>query len=454
MNITPIYNLPKYRNLIKNNRRVSDAMFQIIPAVDLKEGRAVQLIQGDMSRERLSVDDPILTAESWIELGARLLHIIDLDRGHQRGDNLSVIEKLVKLGTPIQVGGGIREENDARELLEMGVDRVILGTIALEQPEVVKVLSNEYGPERIMVALDAKGTTVVFDGWRKTSEKSFSNLIPELEKMGAGSFLYTNVEVEGLLEGIDLEVIRQFIRQTSRPVVIAGGISSIDDVLKVKEAGAWGAVLGSAIYTGEVDLKNAMEAVKMNIRGSSFKRKTSETEVEAHIDIDSKKDYKIETGIPFFDHMLSQMAKHGSIELNVKVKGDLEVDDHHTVEDTAIVLGNILNSLSREGIKRFAHAIVPMDEAVATLALDVSGRGGLNFQCDFSSTKVGGLSTQNIEHFLTSLAQNAGITLYVKIEGENDHHKVEACFKALGLSLKEAFRIVGKGVPSTKGAVG
>ncbi|MFA4936372.1 MAG: imidazoleglycerol-phosphate dehydratase HisB [Candidatus Methanoperedens sp.] len=191
------------------------------------------------------------------------------------------------------------------------------------------------------------------------------------------------------------------------------------------------------------------------MRSSKVTRKTSETDIEVKITLDGSGNTDINTGIAFFDHMLNSFAKHGTLDLFIKASGDLSVDDHHTVEDVGITLGSaLLKALGdKSGIERFGEARVPMDEALAVAAVDISGRSFLAFNATFASQKIGGFNPQNTRHFFESLVSNAGINAHLSVTGENDHHKAEALFKAFGIALKRAIKVSGTGVPSTKGVL-
>jgi len=187
-------------------------------------------------------------------------------------------------------------------------------------------------------------------------------------------------------------------------------------------------------------------------------RQTKETQVEVVLSLDGRGEYEIETGIPFFDHMLSQLALHGLFDLTVHAQGDLDVDEHHTVEDVAICLGKALDEAlgEREGIVRLAHSYVPMDEALAFVALDLGGRAYAVVEADFAAPRVGSLATSLIPHCLETLAYHARMNLHARvIYGRNDHHKAEALFQALGRALGAATRIDPRreGFPSTKGVL-
>ncbi len=190
------------------------------------------------------------------------------------------------------------------------------------------------------------------------------------------------------------------------------------------------------------------------MRKAEVKRETSETKIVLILNPDGAGKVTVESGIPFFDHMLSAMAKHGGFDLTCTAKGDLHVDSHHTIEDIGIVLGDAVKQVMGDGrgIQRFAHAIIPMDESIATVVLDCGGRGYLVFTGTFGNKAVGTIPVEIFEHFFYSLCIRAGITAHIAFTGKNDHHQCEAVFKAFGIALGEALSPSGKkGVPSTKG---
>lgn len=192
------------------------------------------------------------------------------------------------------------------------------------------------------------------------------------------------------------------------------------------------------------------------MRTAEVIRQTRETDVQVRLNLDGTGRTEISTGIGFFDHMLTALGVHAGFDLMVKVKGDLEVDCHHTIEDSGIVLGQaLLKALGEMPVTRYGSAFIPMDEALGFVALDISRRPFLVFQCEFSSDRIGGMDTQMVEEFFRSFAFQAGITLHAKVEyGKNDHHKAEALFKALAHSLKTAVApLEGKAVLSTKGVL-
>jgi len=190
-------------------------------------------------------------------------------------------------------------------------------------------------------------------------------------------------------------------------------------------------------------------------REAAVTRETAETTIDLTLSIDGDGDSAVDTGVGFFDHMLEAFAKHGLFDLTVDCDGDLEIDDHHTVEDVAIVLGEALADAlgDKRGIVRYADRRVPLDEAVAGVVVDVSGRPHFEFDGSFSQPAVGDFTSDMARHFAYSLAMNAGLTLHVDVDGENAHHEVEALFKALARALDDATRIDPRrsDTPSTKG---
>lgn len=182
-------------------------------------------------------------------------------------------------------------------------------------------------------------------------------------------------------------------------------------------------------------------------------RETLETHVKVDLEIDGSGKSSVNTGLGFLDHMLESVARHGLLDLEVEAKGDLKVDDHHTVEDVALTLGEALREAlgDRSGIRRMAHAMVPMDDALATVALDLSGRPYTVLELEFDDAVIGDVKSQNIGHFIESLAVSAGTNIHASVRGRNDHHKAEALFKALALAIRDAVRVEHGEIPSTKG---
>jgi imidazoleglycerol-phosphate dehydratase len=191
------------------------------------------------------------------------------------------------------------------------------------------------------------------------------------------------------------------------------------------------------------------------MRTGKMSRKTKETDIQLELNLDGTGIVDINTGIGFFDHMLTSFARHAEFDLKISADGDLYVDEHHLVEDTGIVLGKVLAETlgDMSGIARFGEARIPMDEALAEVALDLGGRSYLVLKAEFSSPQVGQFSTQLVKHFFETLASNAKITIHASVYGDNDHHKIEALFKAFAYAMKRAVKIEGKEIKSTKGVL-
>lgn len=186
------------------------------------------------------------------------------------------------------------------------------------------------------------------------------------------------------------------------------------------------------------------------MRKGASERKTTEVEVKVDMDLDSP-GYEIGTGVPFFNHMLESFAKHSGIGLDLFAKGDIEVDEHHTVEDTAITLGEALKEAlgDKKGIKRFGDAMIPMDESISICAVDISGRGVFNFEGILGN--IDSFKGQNFYHFFDTLCRYSGLNVYLSVKGKNSHHMMEAGFKAFGIALKKAVQIIDDEIKSTKG---
>ncbi len=235
-------------------------MFKIIPAIDLKDRKCVSLVQGIPGTERISFDDPLAVASRWVSEGASVLHLIDLD-GAIEGKclNTPIIESIIKeFDVETQVGGGIRSKEDASALLALGVDRVILGTAAINNPSLVEALSHEFGNERIMVALDSRKGRVTTHGWAKRTSSTAVELGRKFEALGAGSILFTDIDTEGLLKGVNPERTAELVQALHIPVIASGGITTLSDIEAIKKTGALAVVIGAALYVGKFTLSEAL----------------------------------------------------------------------------------------------------------------------------------------------------------------------------------------------------
>jgi phosphoribosylformimino-5-aminoimidazole carboxamide ribotide isomerase len=236
--------------------------FEVIPAVDMQDGQVVQLVAGERGTER-SYGDPVDAAERWVQEGARTLHLVDLDGAFDgERENAPAVRRIVEaVDVDVQLGGGIRTVEDAVGLLDSGVDRVILGTAAVENPEIVADIS-DYAPGSVMVSLDAKGGEVVVSGWTEGTGLDPAKAAVRYEKLGAGAILFTNVDVEGQLAGVRTEAVERVVAAVDVPVVASGGVATVEDVIALKEAGAAAVVVGTALYEGRFSLEEAIDAIQ------------------------------------------------------------------------------------------------------------------------------------------------------------------------------------------------
>jgi phosphoribosylformimino-5-aminoimidazole carboxamide ribotide isomerase len=236
--------------------------FEVVPAVDMQDGQVVQLVGGERGTGK-TYGDPVETATEWVEAGAETLHLVDLD-GAFEGEraNADAIAAVVDAcDVPTQLGGGIRTVDDAASLLEEGVNRVILGTAAVENPDIVAEISESH-PGSVMVSLDAKEGEVVVSGWTEGTGLDPAEAASRYEDLGAAAILFTDVDVEGQLEGVRTAPVERVVDAVEIPVVASGGVATIDDVLALREAGAAAVVVGSALYEGEFTLAEAQAALE------------------------------------------------------------------------------------------------------------------------------------------------------------------------------------------------
>jgi phosphoribosylformimino-5-aminoimidazole carboxamide ribotide isomerase len=236
---------------------------EIIPAIDLRNGKCVRLYQGDYGKETVFSNKPVEIALRWQSEGARRLHIVDLD-GAARGEpgNLETIEDMIAaIDIPVQFGGGIRSIETIEQLFAAGVERAILGTVAVEKPDLVKEACQRFG-DRIIISIDAKDRIVATRGWLQKSTVTASELASKMIELGVMRFIYTDISRDGTLTSPNFEAIAEFLSQVSAPVIAAGGISSVYHLTRLAELGVEGAIVGKAIYTGDVKLGEAFKAIR------------------------------------------------------------------------------------------------------------------------------------------------------------------------------------------------
>ena len=230
----------------------------IYPAVDIRGGRAVRLHQGDFDREVVFFDSPQEAAQSWIDQGAECLHVVDLD-GARSGapTNRDAVAAIAGLPARMQLGGGLRRAEDVRAALATGADRVVLGTAAVEDPEMLGALCREF-PGRIVVGIDARGSSVATRGWRRDAGAEVLELARSCESRGAAAIVYTDIERDGMLDGVNTERLARVCAAVQVPVIASGGVAALADVAATAAAGAAGVIIGRALYDGRVDLRAAL----------------------------------------------------------------------------------------------------------------------------------------------------------------------------------------------------
>ena len=250
-------------NYLYRLRKEKGRYVEIIPAIDLKSGLCVRLYQGDYLKETVYSDDPVGVAVRWSLEGGGRLHVVDLD-GAATGEpaNLDVVKAIAKrVDVPLQVGGGIRSLETAEKFLKIGVDRVVLGTAAVDDPDLIMRLCRDWGGDRVVVAVDARDGQVAIKGWTEGTTVRATELVRPMEEMGVRRFLYTDISRDGTLTQPNFEAIQGLVRCTSYPILASGGISSTEHILRLAAVGVEGAILGTALYTGNVDLGSATKAV-------------------------------------------------------------------------------------------------------------------------------------------------------------------------------------------------
>lgn len=245
-------------------------------------------------------------------------------------------------------------------------------------------------------------------------------------------------------------LLDEYLRQTSIDVENSYVIGDREtDLQLARNLGIRGLLIGA-----DADWPAIVAQLTRTVRAAEITRRTKETDISVVVNLDREAPIHVQTGLGFFDHMLEQIAKHGGFSLELTCKGDLHIDEHHTVEDCALALGQALRTAlgDKRGIQRYGF-LLPMDEALAQVAIDLSGRAYFVFEGQFGRDSVGQLPTELVPHFFRSLADTLGAAVNIKVAGENTHHMIEACFKGVGRALRQAIRIEGSELPSTKGTL-
>lgn len=239
----------------------------IFPAIDIRGGKCVRLVKGDFNRETVFSDRPETMAKKWADEGGQYLHLVDLDGARAgKSQNLDTVEMILKtVDIPVELGGGIRTMENIEVVLDMGVSRVILGSVAVKNPELVKAACKKYGSERIVVGIDAKDGIVAVDGWGVSGNVEAKELAKKMAEGGVKHIIYTDISRDGTLTGVNAEATAEIARYSGAKVVASGGVSSVDDIKLLKQYeqdGIEGVIVGKSIYTGSLSLPEALKAAK------------------------------------------------------------------------------------------------------------------------------------------------------------------------------------------------
>jgi len=236
---------------------------EILPVIDLRDGRCVRLTQGDYGRETVFDDDPAAVARRWVAQGARRLHMVDLDgaRGGVRGNAEAVAAVVDAIDIPVQLGGGIRDAAEAAQLIDMGIDRVIFGTAAIEAPDEVENAVVSIGAEHVVVSIDARDGMVQTRGWLEQSDITASQLANDMAGLGVRRFIYTDTSRDGTMTHPNFAAVAELQENLRYPIIVAGGIASVEDLVELANLGVEGAISGMAIYSGALDLRRAIETI-------------------------------------------------------------------------------------------------------------------------------------------------------------------------------------------------
>jgi phosphoribosylformimino-5-aminoimidazole carboxamide ribotide isomerase len=236
----------------------------LIPAIDIRQGNSVRLKQGKIKHETIYSNDPVNVAKIWESCGAKCIHVVDLDGAFSgESKNKKIIKQICRgVDIPVHVGGGIRSLEKISEIFRLGAAKAVLGTIAVSNIQIVKESIKEYGKERIIVAVDAKDEKVVVNGWNDITSIDVLRLVDNLKEIGVQNILYTDISRDGMFYGPDYKVIKKLLKKDIK-IIASGGISAEDDVIKLKQSGVFGAIVGSALYKEEFNLKRSIQTAEM-----------------------------------------------------------------------------------------------------------------------------------------------------------------------------------------------
>ncbi|MGE5330114.1 MAG: 1-(5-phosphoribosyl)-5-[(5-phosphoribosylamino)methylideneamino]imidazole-4-carboxamide isomerase [Deltaproteobacteria bacterium] len=235
----------------------------VFPAIDIRNGKCVRLYKGEFDKETVYSDDPAGMALNWQNQGAKYLHVVDLD-GARAGSpqNLETIQKIIKaVNIPVQIGGGIRNIDTAKKIIEIGAERIIIGTSAITEPAMLPKAVEELG-EKLVVGIDSKDGLVAIQGWETKSSRTTLDFAKEIKKMGIKTIICTEISRDGTLQGPDTDGIKVLVQQTGIDVIASGGVGSLDDLIELKQAGAKGAIVGKALYSGNITMQQIIEIYK------------------------------------------------------------------------------------------------------------------------------------------------------------------------------------------------
>ena len=232
----------------------------IFPAIDIKENKCVRLLQGDFDKVNIYGDDPSAMAKRWEDKNAQFIHIVSLNgaRGEGKVNDESIKKILSTVNIPIQIGGGIRSQERVQELLNMGVNRVIVGSIAIKNKELLKKLVKKY-KEKIVVSIDAKNGKVAVQGWEEISDVDSIELCKELEQIGVKTIVYTDISKDGMMIGPNFNIYEKLSKETNLDIIASGGVTTIEDVKRLKDMDLYGAIIGKALYENKIELKEVLD---------------------------------------------------------------------------------------------------------------------------------------------------------------------------------------------------